>query len=106
MQRNARAASVGSAPFLKFSRLYQACLFQRFKGTVSCDRFKRSRAESHCDMAIELWDPDAFHFQIRQEKTGSVGGYMAPDSTLFLGHTAPMNDMALRGLCSSDFAFS
>ena len=78
--------------------LYQTCLFQRLKRTISRNRLERARAQFHCYMTIQLRYPDSLGFEVRQKQTRRVGGNMPSNTSFFLGQTAPVYDMALRGL--------
>jgi hypothetical protein len=46
-------------------------------------------------MTIQLRYPDSLRFEVRQKQTRCIGGHVPPDTPFFLGHTAPVYDMAL-----------
>jgi len=86
--------------------LYQACLFQRLKRSISRNRLERARAEFHRYIAIQLRYPDSLRFEVRQKQTRCVGCHMSPDTPFFLGQTASVYDVALCRLRPSNATFS
>jgi hypothetical protein len=49
-------------------------------------------------MTIQLRYPDSLRFEVRQKQTRRIGGHVPTNPPFFLGHTASVYDMALRGL--------
>ena len=79
-----------------------AGLLQCSVGAILVDRLKTARSYADTHELLQFRHPNALMVQIGRENARYVFCHVPANSTLFLGHTASMNDAASRGSGTCD----
>jgi hypothetical protein len=86
--------------------LHQTGLLQCDESTVLGNCLQGAGCELNSHKAVKFRNPDPFGLQVGGEQSRGIGGYVLTDAAFLLGHTAPVDDVALARFGTCNTAFS